>query len=243
MNQGFAFEFNYVDRPWTTMLRLKQFYERFKNGYFTYIDWDGGGRHHVGRFTTPVNPQETSNGKYTAQGILFEEMPGARMVTYPNDYVNWSRTINVLDDYLNPQVASFSAAPNAWVTQINPTLGAVSSSDPTAYELYNANPTAGDFAQVEYVGWGFTMTYRIAENFGLVYLFIDGVQVLELDMSVPQSGGFYGAAGVFQGTYTDGVFATSLMALDKHRVKLVASGAAGAGGGNAIIYPPITVIV
>lgn len=44
LNQGFGFEFYYIDRPWTTILRLQHFYQQYKGGYFTYIDYDGGDR-------------------------------------------------------------------------------------------------------------------------------------------------------------------------------------------------------
>lgn len=244
MNQGFAFEFNYVDRPWTTMLRLKQFYEQFKGGYFTYIDYDGGSRHHVGRFTTPVNPQETANGKFTAQGILFEEMPTARMLEYPANFAHWSRTIHVLDDFLNPAVATFSASPGAWGVQLNPSLPAPLATRPQDYEIYNVTPTAGDYAQIEYVGWGFKMSFRVGAGLGKIAISIDGVfQAYWIDLTtgnrVSSSGGFIPplAAGF---SCVAGVFICTNMPLDKHRV-LVQSVTAGSGYG--VPFPAVTVIV
>jgi hypothetical protein len=242
MNQGFAFEFNYVDRPWSSMLRLKQFYENFKGGYFTYIDWDGGCRHHVGRFTTPVNPQETANGKYTAQGLIFEEMPQARMLNYPANFAHWSRTINVVDDFLNPAVATFSASPGAWVTQLNPSLPAPLSTRPQDYEVYNAAPTAGDWAQIEYVGWGFSMKLHTGTGMNQVQLFIDGVyQHFLIDLStgnrIADSSGYLPPlpAGM---TCAGGNLINTNMPLDKHRVMIQAT-----GEGAGLAFPAVTVIV
>jgi hypothetical protein len=238
MNQGFAFEFNYVDRPWSTILRLKHFYESFKGGYFTYIDWDGGGRHHVGRFTSPVNPMETANNKYTVQALVFEEMPQSRMVQYPADFANWSRTINVLDDFLNPTVATYSSSAGAWISQLNPALSSPSATDPTAYEIYNATPTIGDYAQVQYVGWGFQMNFRRDNSLGQVAILVDGAACCVIDLSTGAAVGSL-PTGV---TVSNGLLTSIEMPLDMHRVKVQAY-AAGANGGSGAIYPAITVIV
>jgi hypothetical protein len=243
LNQGFAFEFNYVDRPWTTILRLKHFYEQFKGGYFTYIDWDGGGRHHVGRFTSPVNAMETANDKYTVQGLVFEEMPQARMVSYPADFVNWSRCINVLDDFLNPTVALYSSTGVAWISQLNPDLAGASATNPAAYEISNPAPAVGDWAQVEYVGWGFTMTFRTNAAFGNALLYIDGVKVLSMNMATGAQLAIGGSMALPAGmTFAAGVVTATNMPLDKHRVKVVANGPSS-GANVGVIYPPIKVIV
>lgn len=252
MNQGFAFEFNYIDRPWSTILRLKHFYEAFKSGYFTYIDWDGGGRHHVGRFTTPVNASETANNKYTVQGLIFEEMPTARMVRYPADFTNWARTINVVDDFLNPTVATYSVTPGAWISQLNPALAAPSATDPTAYELCNATPTFStvapanyDWAQMQYIGWGFQMRFRTGPALCQIGISLDGVLLCVVDLStgaaVPISPAVVVAlpTGV---TVANGQVTVRNVPLDMHRV-MVQAYAAGSGGGTAAIFPAVTVIV
>jgi hypothetical protein len=246
MNQGFAFEFNYIARPWATVLRLKHFYEAFKGGYFTYIDYDAGGRHHVGRFTTPVNGMEISNGKYNVQGLLFEEMPQARMLQYPADFVNWSRTINVLDDFLNPVVANYSAIANAWVSQLNPALVGPSATDPTAYEIYNAAPTVGDWAKVEYIGWGFQMQFRIGAGMGSVALYIDEVyQHFLIDLStgnrIADGSGFLPALPPGM-TCAAGLLTVVNMPLDVHRVS-VQYAQPGGGAGTGVAFPAIKVIV
>jgi hypothetical protein len=251
MNQGHAFEFNYIDRPWTTILRLKRFYEQHKGGYFTYIDWDGGGRHHVGRFTTPVNHMQTGNDKYTVQGLVFEEIPQARMVSYPADFVNWSRQINVLDDALNAAVSTFSVNPGAWIAQIDPSLYPVpSATAPSGYELFNPAPTLStvspasfDFAQIQYVGWGFQIKFRAARGLGQVAIFIDGVYLTGVfDLSsgarVADGSGFLPPlpAGA---TYENGVLTVTQMPLDIHRIKIVPY-AAGSNGSLVMASGSVT---
>jgi hypothetical protein len=247
MNQGFAFEFNYVDRPWSTILRLKHFYEAFKGGYFTYIDYDAGGRHHVGRFTSPVNGMETANGKYTVQGLIFEEIQQARMLQYPADFVNWSRTINVVDDFLNPAVATYSASSMTWTTQLNPTLVSPSITNPSAYEVYASAPAVGDWAKIEYVGWGFQMQLRTGEGLGAVSLYIDEVfQQFLIDLStgtrIADGSGYLPPlpAGM---TFANGLLTVVNMPLDMHRVSLQYAQPGASGAGTGVAFPAVTVIV
>lgn len=247
MNQGFAFEFNYIDRPWTTILRLKHFYEAFKGGYFTYIDYDGGSRHHVGRFTTPVNASETANGKYTVQGLVFEEIAQARMLEYPADFVNWSRTINVMDDFLNQAVATYAGGTNQWVPQLNPALVAPSASDPSAYEIYNPAPVLNDWAKIQYVGWGFQMQFRIGETLGAFALYIDEqYQHFFIDLStglrIADGSGYLPPlpAGM---TFANGLLTVTNLPLDMHRVAIYYQQPGTAGGGTGMPFPRVTVIV
>jgi hypothetical protein len=246
MNQGFAFALTYLNRPWTTILRLKHFYEQFKSGYFTYIDYDGGGRHHVGRFTTPINAKEVGNDCYTVMLAVFEEMPQARMLVYPADFANWSRTIYVLDDYLNPTVANYSAIANAWVTQLNPALVAPSATDPSAYELFNAACSVNDWAKIEYVGWGFQMQFRIGAGMGAVALYIDEVyQHFLIDLStgnrIADGSGFLPPlpAGM---TCAAGLLTVVNLPLDTHRVSVQYAQPGGAAG-TAVAWPAVKVIV
>jgi hypothetical protein len=248
MNDGFAFSLTYLNRPWSTILRLKYFYEAFKGGYFTYIDYDGGGRHHVGRFTTPIYEKEIANGSYSVQSVVFQEMPQARMLKYPCDFVNWSRTINVLDDFMNQAVATYSVTAGAWALQLNPALVAPSVTDPTAYEIYNAAPTLAtvapancDWAQIQYVGWGFRMQFRQAANLGQVAILVDGAPLCIIDLS---SGSLpVGSAALPSGvTVANGLLTVRKMPLDMHRV-MVQAYAANAGAGTAAIFPAVTVIV
>src|SRR6185437_6044768 len=239
LNQGFAFPLRYNNRPWSTILRLEDFYNNFKDGFFTYIDYDGGGRHHVGRFTTPIEAIENANGSYTAAPI-FEEMPGARMLKYPDDFANWARQLNVLDDYLRPKVALYSVNPNAWSLQLNPAIAGASATDPSAYEYFNVNPTLStvspgnyDWAQIQYVGFGFQLKFRTASNLGKVAVFIDGVYLngvfdLSLGQRVADGSGFLPdlSAGA---TFENNILTVTQIPLDMHRIKIVPY-AAGSNG-------------
>jgi hypothetical protein len=246
LNDGFVFALRYDNRPWSTILRMKNFYEQFKGGYFTYIDYDGGGRHHVGRFTTPINAMHLAHSAYGIQQVIFQEIPQARMLVYPADFVNWARTINVLDDALNQSVATFASGAGAWVKQLNPTLVAPSATDPTAYEIYSATPAVADWAQVQYVGWGFTMQFRTGAGMGTVAIAIDGVaQAFWIDLStgnpIAVGSGMLGAlpAGM---TCAAGLLTSTNMPLDTHRVQVLYQQPGGAAG-TGVAFPQVTVIV
>lgn len=245
MNQGYAFEFYFLNRPWPTMLRLQHFYHAFKGGYFTYIDYDGGGRHHVGRFTSPPNAMQVANDKYVVQGLLFEEIQGARMLQYPSDFLNWSRWIYVVDDFLNTAVASYVATPattSSWGARLDPTIAGASANDPSKYEIYTAAPGVGDYAQIQYVGWGFKMKFRIDATFGEATLYVDGVAALKMDLSTgTQLTGGSNPVMPTGMTFAGGLVTQTHMPLDVHRIKVVANGA-GAGG-TGCIFPAVQVIV
>jgi len=249
LNQGFGFEFYFIDRPWTTMLRLQHFYQQFKGGYFTYVDWDGGGRHHVGRFTTAPNATQTANGKYTVQSLVFEEVPGARMLQYPADFFNWSRTINIVDDFLNPAVSGYPALSTtpAWVAQLNPAYVPAAmrvGTNPAAYEFYNSGPAVGDYAQIQYIGWGFQMQFRADNTFGQVVVYVDGVAAIAIDLGnlAQLTGSGYPTMPTGM-TFAGGLLTHTHMPLDMHRVKVMANGAAPSHGGVGCIFPPVKVIV
>ncbi len=246
LNAGYVFDLNWINRPWATVMRLKQFQEAFQNGYFTLIDYDGGGRHHVGRFTSPANGVETANGKYTVQGLVFEEIPRCRMLQYPSDFVSSSHTIYAIDDFLFPRVATSGAG---WLAAPVPLMaGAVTT--PSGFEWLDATPVAGDFAQVEYVGWGFQMKFRTSPLLGLCDVYVDGVLWLQaLDLSSgtaaeinTSTNGVTGA--VFAPSpFAGGVVSKIDLPLDKHRVKVVARNLPGATStANGVIFPAIQVM-
>lgn len=240
MNGGYSANLNWIDRPYSTVLYLKKFYEQFQGGYFTLIDYDGFGRHHVGNFTTEPQGIETANGKYTIQGLTFEEAPQARMLEYPSMFGKSSHPIFAVDDYLNPQVATSGN----WI--VNSLVD--HSVAPGDCEMLNRAPIAGDFAQVEYVGWGFQMAFRTAPQLGLIDIYVDGVKVVpgfDLSAAIDYSAQpWWVAAGDGQPARVRVVN----MPLDKHRVKVVAldlpgSASAGIGGPpNGAIFPAIEVM-
>ncbi len=329
-NQGYAFELYFIDKPYAAVQRLVQFYQQFKNGYFTLIDWDGGGRHHVGRFTTAPNPQQTQNGKYTVQRLIFEEVPTARMVQYPNDWDASSHFIYVVDDFLNPRAGfqgswiattpasylyGFIASTNYYLSsglnphyilqinlqgaqlfpagtqvvlegltaqpQLNGYVGVVDISNsgdfifsgsptgarigvftetgtaavpglsapgPAAYLLQDLNAAAGDFAQVQYVGWGFQVAFPLAANQGICNVELDGVAVLtSLDLSTgtctpATNAGIRTALSIVRGvSYL--TLTVPNVALDMHRVAVVATGTKNANAtATTVIFPPVQVM-
>lgn len=253
-NAGHSFAWNWVGRPLATMQRLMWFYENFKHGYFTVIDYDNGGRHYVGRFTTPPYPQETANLTYTAQAVQFQEVPRARMLQYPSDWTNDGFTIYTLDDFLNPRIATGLLTGAGFVAQQTPAavLAGTGVIVPSSFEMYCADGNAGSFAQAQYVGYGFRMNFRLGAALGIVNIFLDGQLIVQgLDL-------YSGAvAALLPGTVTvcfspmsvvvtGGAGAGSVLVtvpnvwLDQHRVKVVATGTKNAASTScAAIYPPL----
>jgi hypothetical protein len=90
-------------KSWTDIARLKRYFEQYRDGYFTLIDWEGNQRQYVGRFTTPVEPIPVGHNRWAAQNVIFEEVPGAEMLVYPGDWTNesiWRHTENDFGDIM-----------------------------------------------------------------------------------------------------------------------------------------------
>jgi len=200
-------------------------------------DWDG--RNFVGRFTSEPEAIETANGKWTIQGAMFEEVPTARMLVYPNDWANDGHPINVCDDFFplgvpKPLVALMQGT---WITQLNPKLAGPSAADPTAYECIDVTPAAGDWAQTQYTGWGFQMTFRLAATLGAIAIALDGVTLTTLDLSTGVATGSTGIVSVVVTGAAATVTVTNVP-LDIHLLKVAYAGASTAGG-VSIIYPAL----
>ena len=101
-NEGNTFTLTWTRRPLATIERLRQIANQTENGYFTIIDHDRGGRHHVGNFSGPRPTVQVSNNCHTAQGWKFVEAPGAPMVEYPAKWDRWSVPLYAFDDYGDP---------------------------------------------------------------------------------------------------------------------------------------------
>ena len=186
-NGGHVFSLGWVNTDQTTTDRIEAFYHNFKDGYFTLIDQDWNGRHYVGRFTSEPTPVHTANGKWTVQGVTFEEMPQARMLVYPS-LALYGHMVNVVDDWLYPRIALMQGG---WVTQpapvapfLAPAGFAGGANVPASYEAYNANALLNDWVQYGYTGFGFQLAFRLAPTFGAVDIYLDGVRLVEaLDLS------------------------------------------------------------
>ncbi|QHN04431.1 hypothetical protein FTO74_14440 [Granulicella sp. WH15] len=239
-NTGHSFSLQWNNLPLSIVQRIKQFYHSYKDGYFTLIDIDGGGRHYVGRFTNVPKSVQTANGKYSIQGLTFEEYPTARMVQYPSDFDNDGHSLYVADDNLRPRVALMQGA---WAIQISPTAPAGSTASmPSALEAYDAAPVAGtDWAQMGYVGWGFSMTFRLGATLGVIDLYLDNVLLVSgLNLSSGAVTQLNAPAGTSPNGSTSLTVEVIDVPLDSHRIKIMANAASGAGKG--ILFPPVTYI-
>jgi hypothetical protein len=249
---GYAFDLVFEGRPIEQVRYIHRFYQQFKRGFFTLIDWDNGQREHVGRFTAYSDDTQTANLKYTIR-VLFEEIPNVPMRNYPSNWAADAWPLYVLDDSLYQQVAVQSTFVNAWGAQQTPLAIAAgkSAQDPTSYELYNATPAAGDSATVEYVGWGFQMTMRLAVIFGVCNILVDGVQIVTgLDLSsgvaatvstAPPSP--YGTAPVLTPSLGAVLISVPTLSLGRHQVTVVATGAQGMGAsGSSVMFPALEVM-
>lgn len=105
-NTGHTFNLSWVGRSWACVQRLKWYYEQYEDGFFTIIDWDGGGRQYVGRFTSEVIPSETGNGLYDVQNVTFEEMPIVAMAQYPSDWDHEAVLFLISNDFGDQKVAT-----------------------------------------------------------------------------------------------------------------------------------------
>jgi hypothetical protein len=237
VNGGNVFSLQWIGIPLSIVQRIKQLYHSYKNGYLTLIDVDAGGRNYVGRFTNEPEANHTANGKYNIQGLIFEEVPLARMLQYPNDWTN-GHTINVLDDFLNPLVAFMQGT---WITQISPVAPAGSAAnDPSVYECYNAAAVSGDAAQIGYVGWGFQMTLRLAAGLGLCCIYLDGAElVTDLNLTTGAYAAIAAPATLVV-TETSVQLTATNVPLNLHRLGLVVS--ASNTGPTHMIFPPVTFI-
>jgi hypothetical protein len=196
-NTGHTFTFSWIGRSYACVQRLKWYYEQYEDGFFTIIDWDGGGRHYVGHFTSEVAPVETGNGMWDVQNVTFEEIPIVAMEKYPSDWDHDSIRFYVLNDYGDQKVATSGT----W-TQTARTIEGV---DCTT--LDNAGDI-GDWAQFEYRGYGFKLYMLQGPDYGKAEVLLDGVTVAKIDC--------YDAAELGPQM----VYMEQNVSLDFHRVKV-----------------------
>jgi hypothetical protein len=217
-NTGHVFTFSWLARTWACVERLKRYYEQYEDGFFTIVDWDGGGRHYVGRFTSEVVPVETGNGMWDVQNVNFEEIPQQVMLEYPSDWAGDAIAFFPMNDFGDAKLAV-----NGTWTQTARTAVA-GSVYPPALELFaplstgadyttmDSTGTAGDWAQYEYRGYGFRLYMLKGPGFGKVDIYIDGVFLETLDL--------YHATGLGPQI----VLTEPNMPLDIHRVKVICDG-------------------
>ncbi|HEY4358279.1 MAG TPA: hypothetical protein VGN16_21210 [Acidobacteriaceae bacterium] len=249
---GYIFALTFTDRPIEFVRYAKRFYEQFQRGYFTLIDHDNGGREHVGRFTNYADDTQTANGKYTATAT-FEDIPGCSMRKYPNDWANSSHLIDVIDDDGNALVGTDGGA---WVFQPNPlsTSGTISLSDtsailatvtpvPSNHQLFLPSSDSDNFAQMEYIGWGFRMTLPVAPFLSFCNIVVDGVAVVSgLDLYAGTASATPGAK-VSGGAGLPVTILKEDLPLGRHRVKVQGTGEINSSAtGSGLVFPAIRVM-
>jgi hypothetical protein len=148
------------------ILRLKRYYEQYRDGFFTLIDQEGATkREFVGRFVTPVEPIPIGHNRWAAQNVLFEEVPDAPMRTghYPSDWTNdsiWRFTMNDFGE-VQPAVDD----PASWHFE-------GSDGGPSYYQLVSTETDA--YAQLTYLGWGCQVYGVIGPGLGIAEILLDG---------------------------------------------------------------------
>jgi hypothetical protein len=153
-------------KAWADIARLKRYFEQYRGGYFTIIDHEGNGRQFVGRFTAPVEPIPVGHNRWAAQNVLFEEVPGATMVSYPSDWDNEAIFFYTLDDFgdLSPAVDDFAN----WTLGVD-AAGALS---PDSQDLQSAVTNAA--VRLSYVGWGVQIYAPTGPDRGIANVYVDG---------------------------------------------------------------------
>jgi hypothetical protein len=213
-NTGHALSLSWLGRTYACVQRLKWYYEQYEDGFFTIVDWDGGGRHYVGRFTSEVSPIETANNKWDVQNVTFEEMPKAPMVEYPSDWAHDAIAFFVNNDFGDQklafsgawtQTAQVAIGGSVWTAHRQLTVGA-------AYLTMDNPGTEGDWATYEYRGYGFKLYMLQGPEYGKADVYVDGVLNTTIDL--------YNAADLGPQV----VLELQSLSLDIHRVKVIADG-------------------
>ena len=243
---GYSFDLTFVDRPIQQVHYIRNFYEQFQSGFFTLIDYDNGAREHVGRFTTYSDDTQTANMKYTIK-VAFEEIPNCPMRNYPGDWINSAHWINVLDDFGNQRVSTYTTGVAQWAIL---TPGPVSLGSPSqvarGQQMFLNVPKVGDFAQVEYIGWGFRMIFPQAANLGICSLFVDNIPLLtslDLSSSAYVRNNNATVVPILEADNGSLLIQATNLPLGRHRVKLVAAATMGGeSNSSGVIFPSIQVM-
>jgi hypothetical protein len=198
-NTGHTFSLSWMTRTYACVQRLKWYGEQYEDGFFTIVDWDGGGRQYVGRFTSEVTPVELGNGMWTVQNVTFEELPEQNMAEYPGDWTHDAIVFLVNNDQGDQKLATNSPT-NLWaqaartasigtfLSGITPSYGLAQLQTANAaatlnyVTMDNIGTAAGDWACYEYRGYGFRLFMCQGPEFGKCDVYIDGVLLETLNL-------------------------------------------------------------
>jgi hypothetical protein len=168
---GHQFSLSWNDKLARHARKLKWYYEQYRDGFFTFVDHEDGGRHYVGRFSQPVEPSPTGNNRWSVQQVTFDELPLAPMLQYPGDWNNDAIWRLLLNDFGDRMVAIVSGT---W------TLGA-STSAKSGQLLTDATPANTDQTTYVYAGYGFQFWAPTGTNGGKATILLDGVSAGTVD--------------------------------------------------------------
>jgi hypothetical protein len=180
-NTGHVFTFSWLGRTFACVQRLKQYYEQYEDGFFTIVDWDGGGRQYVGRFTSEVSPVETGNGMWDVQNVTFEEMPQVAMIDYPDDWDHDSMLYLPFNDFGDQKLATSGAWTSSTATVPSVTLGGIVRASLPDAIFTNPGTNTIDWATFEYRGYGFQLYLVTGPAMGKCSVNLDGVLVETVD--------------------------------------------------------------
>lgn len=206
-NTGHTFQLSWFGRTWACVQRLKRWQEQHEDGYFTLIDWDGGGRHYVGRFTSEIVPLERGNNMWDVQMVTFEEIATAPMLKYPTDWAGDGVMLYPFNDFGDQKLAANSSNWSATAR----TFGKLPRTT-----LDNAGGTAADWACYEYRGYGFRLHMLCGPLQGAAEIYLDGTLI--------GTANCYAVAGLVPQI----VCAVEAVPLDLHRVQVTVPAAGNA---------------
>lgn len=219
-NTGHTFPLTWLGRTWACAQRIKWYYEQYEDGFFTIIDWDGGARHYVGRFTTEPNIVETANNRYDIQNVVFEEMPTVPMVQYPGDWDHDAVRFYASNDFGDQKVATSGT----WALTAH-TFGGV------AMTTMDGTGAANDWAQYEYRGYGFKLYLLQGPGYGQCQVELDGIVVPTMDGGAITTVECYSAVEIGPQI----VCVQQNASLDIHRVKVIALGTKNVAATGTVI--------
>ena len=203
-NAGHSGQFSWLNRSQKCVQLLKQWAERFEDGYFTLIDHDWGGRQYVGTFVGDMPVTQAGNDRYNIQGWQFVETPATPMLQYPSDWDDWAVQLNPYFD----NGALRCAAVGNWTRPATITAEDGTILVPNA--LQNMAPANGDSITFEYRGYGFRLW---GVHSGGAQVAIDGGAATALTVTADP----------------DVLFENAEISLDIHRVVISMTSGANAG--------------
>ncbi len=171
MDVGHQFSLTWLDKLGADARRLKWYYESYRDGLFTAIDHEGGGRHYVGRFTSPVEPVPTGHNRWTIQAVTFDEIPGSPMIVYPDDWLRDAIWRLALNDFGDRMVAAVSGT---WTLTAN-------AAAKSGYCFVNGGTVTTDAAGYVYQGYGFKLWAPTGPALGKATVLLDGASVGTVD--------------------------------------------------------------